>query len=295
MSQYRVKVEVPYEVLCGTCDESIQVKGDKTRTYRYRSGQSQLYCNVKCSSASKFGVKNPDLSEKMKGNSYAVGRVPANKLKVANPRFFQTIDTEEKAYYLGLLAADGCVRSNSKDGNKLFLIMKDKEPVYHLKNLLGCEAKVVKRNYKKWVSPMYCLNIGDKDLVEDLTGHGITQNKTKTLNFPSHLCIGMVRHFIRGYMDGDGDVCLVNEPYRKLLTVSFYGTDDLVNGCIKHLDENVGLKSKGTFQQGAITRFKRSCLQAQNILEYLYKDSSVFFGRKNQKYLDWLEYRSIPQ
>ena len=172
MSQYRVKVEVPYEVPCGTCDRSIQVRGDKTRTYRYRSGQSQLYCNLKCSSASKVGVKNPALSERMKGNSYSVGKVPANKLKVTSPRFFQTIDTEEKAYYLGLLAADGCV---------------------------------------------------------------------------------------------------------------------------KHLDKNVGLKSKGTFQHGAITRFKRSCKQAQNILEYLYKDSSVFFGRKNQKYLDWLEYRSIPQ
>jgi intein/homing endonuclease len=295
MSQYRVKVEVPYEVPCGTCDRSIQVRGDKTRTYRYRSGQSQLYCNLKCSSASKVGVKNPGLSERMKGNSYRVDKAPANKLNVGNPRFFQTIDTEEKAYYLGLIAADGSVKSSSKAGNVLSLSLIDSQPVYHLKELLGCEARVAKREYEYLINPMYCLNVGDKNIVSDLMSHGVVPNKTKILRFPSHLSDIMVRHFIRGYMDGDGDVCLINEPRRRMLTMSFYGTKDLVNGCIKHLDENVGLKSKGTFQQGTITRFKRSCKQAQDILEYLYKDSSVFFGRKNQKYLDWLEYRSIPQ
>src|SRR5713226_4873483 len=41
----------------------------------------------------------------------------ANKKQKCNERYFQVIDTEEKAYWLGFLNADGCVTRGKKHGD----------------------------------------------------------------------------------------------------------------------------------------------------------------------------------
>ena len=44
-----------------------------------------------------------------------------------NDNFFKNIDTEEKAYWLGVLYADGNVSKNSSGTGQVFLSSKDKE------------------------------------------------------------------------------------------------------------------------------------------------------------------------
>lgn len=41
----------------------------------------------------------------------------SKRTKVQNENFFDIIDNEEKAYFLGLLLADGCISDNSTKGH----------------------------------------------------------------------------------------------------------------------------------------------------------------------------------
>lgn len=122
-----------------------------------------------------------------------------------NKDYFKIIDTEQKAYWLGYLWADGCVTKYSvimelqvrdKDHLELFLkeIYKDNHP--ELKEKDGCV-----------VASISCMEI-----VNDLKslGYGTKDNRVNVPNIPSEL----YRHFIRGYYDGDGDFNLKDKYFR---------------------------------------------------------------------------------
>lgn len=294
MAQYkktgrkRTLQDAPETIPCSSCESDVQIDGVKHRRYKWLKGQSRFFCSTRCSADGKIGVPAPHTKKTMTGNKYALNRAPANKGEIANPRFFEVIDCEAKAYFLGLVAADGCVKSDSKNGYFLALALCDEKPIHQLKSLLGSQAKITLIDYSYTVTPQHSIKIGDKSLVEDLISHGITPRKTNTLEFPKSVPRHLIRHFIRGYMDGDGDVGFKEG---KKLTVSFYGTKSLVDGCVSYLAKNLELKSDSTYQEGALTRFKRSQLQAAKILDHLYNSCNYFFPRKRQKYSNWLKSR----
>ncbi len=47
-------------------------------------------------------------------------------------------------------------------------------------------------------------------MCNDLIGHGATIRKSLTLTFPTHLDEKLIKHFLRGYFDGDG--CINYRP-----------------------------------------------------------------------------------
>src|SRR5690606_32070216 len=121
------------------------------------------------------------------------------------------INTPDKAYWLGFFAADGYITSNNlKMG---FLLNRgDKK---HLEKL----QKALESNYPLSVRTFYAsilggdikqysnvsLHINSKKLVNDIIYLGFTSNKTKDLKYPK-INMALDRHFIRGYLDGDGSI-----------------------------------------------------------------------------------------
>jgi len=116
-----------------------------------------------------------------------------------NDNYFENIDTEAKAYFLGFIAADGsivrnryslCVHVNNKDIEVLNKFIKD-----------------IKFEGKVWNNPtrydMCQLHLSGKKLIKDLEKYNIINNKTKILKYPQ-IDEKLERHFIRGYFDGDG-------------------------------------------------------------------------------------------
>ncbi len=119
-------------------------------------------------------------------------------------RFFQSIDTEAKAYFLGFLAADGHVRKNHQCV-QLALQEKDSEIVYLLAEHLGLDRSRVKFRVHKEKFNMAELYLSSRFMCEDLVRLGLGHDKSFTLYItPELLPREMVRHFIRGYADGDG-------------------------------------------------------------------------------------------
>lgn len=123
---------------------------------------------------------------------------------------FDLIDSEEKAYWLGFIYADGYIDAN-KFIFEISLKGSDKE---HLKKF-NKFMKHKDKNHVK-ISNSKCGDkcfercrwyVSNKHLWNILNSYGCTPNKSLTLEFPNFLIFKydhLIRHFIRGYFDGDG-------------------------------------------------------------------------------------------
>ena len=72
---------------------------------------------------------------------------------------------------------------------------------------------------------------------EALNNKGCVPNKSLTLTFPSKDIVpsNLLRHFIRGYVDGDGCIC-VTKPEKIELNV--LGTKEFLQGVLDFLPLN---------------------------------------------------------
>lgn len=125
-----------------------------------------------------------------------------------DPNFFETIDTKDKAYYLGWMMSDGYINKtiyNKEIG--LALQSQDKYILDKLNTYISPEKKVQKyKNSYKWhvVSPK---------MYEDLGKYGVVENKSHNdLVYPSIPKI-FDGDFIRGYFDGDGCITIKSTGY----------------------------------------------------------------------------------
>lgn len=119
---------------------------------------------------------------------------------------FKEIDSEEKAYWLGFLAADGCV-----NGNYIILSLQkqDGEHLEKFKKFLGAESVKIRTTFKydtKGNLKEYrSFSIGCKQMAEDLKKHGIIENKSLILK-PPQIDPSFYYDWIRGFFDGDGGI-----------------------------------------------------------------------------------------
>lgn len=118
---------------------------------------------------------------------------------------FQSIDTEEKAYWLGFLYADASITSG--DRFVLEFSQKDREVLERFKLFMdtNVEIKYKEVNLNGKVYGAYRIQIHSKKLCEQLIVLGCTPRKSLTKTFPS-LPEEYVLPFIAGYFDGNGTV-----------------------------------------------------------------------------------------
>jgi hypothetical protein len=142
-----------------------------------------------------------------------------NRKYTCNSNFFEKIDTEEKAYWLGALYADGCVRNN-KNSYSVTLISKDIEWLDKFKEHIEYTGLIYREYHKKFNKECFKLNISDNKLAQDLINCGCTERKSLTIEFPGENILpkNLINHFIRGYFDGDGTVGVYNNS-NKIKTI----------------------------------------------------------------------------
>jgi intein-encoded DNA endonuclease-like protein len=200
--------------------------------------------------------------------------------------YFKKIDSEEKAYILGFLYADGNVCKNVM---QICLHKKDEEILCLIKKGLKSNHKIVNdRGYVRF-------RIGNEELVKDLLNQGLHERKTFTLEFPNEniLPLHLQSHFIRGYFDGDG--CIKHGEDKKY-NYTTWGFE--IISCFNFLTEiNKILARDAGINLANLNREKRrenpiyylrhggtSIKRILLIYNYLYKNSSCFLKRKKQKF-----------
>ena len=205
-----------------------------------------------------------------------------------NSKFFECINTEEKAYWLGFLYADGAV--SSRDNNvEISLQLLDAAHLYKYKRAL-CSKSSIRLDFK---IGRCRINVCNKYFKQSLITNGCTPKKSLTLSFKckdiennSKLKIA----FIRGYFDGDG--CLTHtysDTKKKRFTIScrFIGTAELLQWINSELNSNniVGTWYKDKKYKNNTTELCFNKTNSVKLLDLLYSNSSIHLDRKYKKYL----------
>lgn len=115
-------------------------------------------------------------------------------------RIFQTIDTKEKAYWLGFIYSDGNIKC---DGNRIgfCLSIKDVILLERFCDFVGGDrSKIVSYNKKEMV--YYYVN--SLDMKNDLMSHNVLPNKSNRKEFPIIEDRELFLAFFLGVYDGDG-------------------------------------------------------------------------------------------
>lgn len=207
-----------------------------------------------------------------------------------NEFYFNNINTEEKAYWLGFLYADGCVHSSNYE---ISVNITDEEHVIKFKEAIGAiNHKITKTIDNRWknAKPLYQFSIKDKQMHEDLIKLGCTPQKTLIIEKIPNIPRDYVSHFIRGYFDGDGSLHYLKNQDE--FRISFTSGSKLFLEDIKkelqvsHL--SLGHSNSTNTYQLQIMGKK----QVIRILDYIYKDSkeNIRLNRKYNSYLDCLKW-----
>lgn len=124
--------------------------------------------------------------------------------------FFENIDTEEKAYWLGFMYADGwIIDKTNRYGEDAFGISLKKSDEEHLKKFLKAIKATNPVNYdnsKQIGEPLAKVQLTSQKTVDDLIKHGCFKKKTYILRPPTIIDEKLLYHFIRGFFDGDGSI-----------------------------------------------------------------------------------------
>ena len=138
--------------------------------------------------------------------------------------FFSSIETEIQAYLLGFIASDGSInderhtltiRISIKDEH-LLEFFKIISPDAYIQKIESKEHGEIRGKIVKSGEAVR-LSISSKILIEDLHKLGIVERKTYSdMYIPKQIPERLIKHFIRGYFDGDGSIMYsVREPNPK--------------------------------------------------------------------------------
>lgn len=211
-----------------------------------------------------------------------------------NYHYFDTIDTEEKAYWLGFILADGNVYKSEKTNSGCINIELQYGDINHLRKF----NKSLDGNYNitdRWRS--CSLSNSDKMnhscqirifsiiMYNSLEKFGLTGNKTYTVSFPK-IPEELYRHLLRGYFDADGRFGLSNSR----LWVSFItASKNLNDDIIKYIrSKDICIHEYNYLNEYGNIMYVPEITSNDDkmkFLDFIYKDASIYLDRKYKKYL----------
>lgn len=158
---------------------------------------------------------------------------------------FENIDTAEKAYWLGFLAADGCNYQREHNASIILNIhQKDKEHLEKFKFFCKTDAEI--KSYIGYEgfsnqTPMCKITLNSKKISNDLIDKGIIPNKSLILQ-PPNILEQFYKPFILGYFDGDGSICKASQ-YNNY-SISIQGTKEVLTWICQILNWNAKLEKR---------------------------------------------------
>jgi len=232
-------------------------------------------------------------------NFFPEGKMVDSRKYSLDESVFENIDSEEKAYWLGFILADGSIFNNRL---KIGLAIKDINHLEKFKKFLNSSNKIYcykvgnGANNKK--SECCEIVITNKKIVEDLGKLGIGPNKTHTVEIPQ-IKEELMSHLIRGIWDGDGSVLFrtKNKKYSNNFRpeVQICGNFKVVSKINEILSSKLELKLSKLSKVSSIYLFRKETRSAKKVVEYLYKNSNIYLDRKYEKAvlgMNWIPRKS---
>ena len=251
------------------CDVKISSKCRNRYLSRYRDAITYIENNNKticlfCSKQLKStGRQNPNC-----------------KYHTLDDGLFQNIDCEHKAYILGYIASDGCLSKNN-----IKIASVDKDILIKIRDYICLELPIKK--YKQatlHTKALYSLVINSQQILQDICRH-LELNigkKSHLVTFPPKLDDDLIKHFIRGYFDGDGHIITT----RGTKNYPICGISSNSTVILEQILKYTNIPGSLSFDRES-RKLEFSNNNALDFLGWLYDDSKISMDRKRDLYLDW--------
>jgi hypothetical protein len=201
----------------------------------------------------------------------------------ADYNYFKEIDSEEKAYFLGLIMADGYIEEK-KNGVTIGLSGEEDIPILErFKECTQFSGKINEKKTKyKGSKRHFRISIYSKQIVNDLASYGIVPRKSLICDLTDKFPSKYFRPFFRGLFDGDGSVSMTK---RGSVCCSLIGSEKLISRLNKIYLEETGLissiENKNTNKiMNFGGHFSTFCF-----LNWIYENATIYLNRKYTKYL----------
>lgn len=209
-----------------------------------------------------------------------------------NHEAFSSIDSEKAAYWLGFLYADGYVSSVNGKRVGLSLATKDEGHIVKFADFIQSNYPIGHYMASGYSNSKYSrLIIASDKMYDDLVKHGVVEHKTTILKYPTDIPDELERHFIRGYVDGDGCVTYNGNSY----SMSVVSTNDFLDGCIDFFNRK-GVykhsKRENRFEECPAISLRLTGETAYLVMKLLYEESSVYLDRKYERVQSAINYFS---
>lgn len=205
------------------------------------------------------------------------------------------VETEKQAYVLGFLMADGYY-----SGFQVGLRLK-KDDLMILKKIRDCFSEEIKIQEEETA---YGFVISSTVICDNLNRLGIIRHKSQNEKYIPVLRDDLVRHFIRGYFDGDGTVFVCHNGKNQFLKCNICSSTKNIlveiqeiltaNGIysVINSEKRIGkvYRVKDQYDSVATMDMNRLFIRRkgdiQKLYHYLYDDASIYLDRKYKVFAD---------
>lgn len=215
-------------------------------------------------------------------------------------REFITIDTQEKAYILGLIYSDGYV-SKSKKTNSYFIGIGLHKNDSYLVDTIRQLFPFLKTVNDKSKPNMSLLRSTNSLFAKDLIELGVLTKKSlinkDRVRFPK-IPKGLYKDFIRGIFDGDGSICFNKTNSLNSRRVYFVNNNNVFTRQLKFILFKNGINMKFTeiplskpvfinrklvtFNGPTYTLHCQSKFNIDKLYEFMYTNSTISMVRKKE-------------
>lgn len=200
-----------------------------------------------------------------------------------NTDFFKVIDTEEKAYILGLMMADGNVGYGK--GNQLYMKLEliDLDLIQKVQKAINSDSVITisdrNRDFIINENKTYSFSVYSHKLVSELLKYGIVPNKTyKTDWLTDDVPQELRRHYLRGLFDGDG--CIRRKSNTQWSITLTNNHPEFLRQVQKWIEELTGIEPLTISKTSTSYSIIYTCAKAKKLIHYLYHDNNISLDRK---------------
>lgn len=245
--------------------------------------------------AKKFKIGKNTLYNYLKENNSIKNDKNYQKDITYDKNFFDSIDSEEKAYWLGFIMADGYTKLDKNNNPAQTTIEISKKDI----NLLDAFKKSIKSNYiirersrttvTGKISEVCSITISSHHLTKQLVSYGVVPNKTY-IGFINEEIFGdneeLIFHYLRGYSDGDGTINKNKGNYVFKLVIR---SKSILNTITNWIKKYCNINPKITIWENTYRLSIQNKKDYFIFLKKLYKNANIYLDRKYQNYLSHID------
>lgn len=230
----------------------------------------------------KFGYSIPTIIKIL--DSFKVKRYSKYKLfsPELNESYFENINSEKKAYFLGLIIADGCIHMTKGRSPMLAISLKagDEYILEEFKKELHSNKKITNDG-----RGCFELQILSRRIVNSLAKLGLKERKSGNELFPKNIDTNLINHVIRGIIDGDGNYSFISMPHRKVhcKAIRLCGSKELLSSIVEYLYSYIKIDKVNLIKESSPNLYSisyRKNASLIKLIEYLYRDATIYLKRK---------------